>query len=412
MTSRALRCRFCNAPVTRTLVDLGEMPLANAYLCPDDLSRDEPRYPLHARVCGRCFLVQIEAVVEPSELFGDYAYFSSYSDSWLEHSHRFATRVIQDLSLGGDSFVLEIASNDGYLLRHFVDAGVPVLGIEPAGNVAAVARAGGVPTEERFFDRDFAANLLDRGAAADLVVANNVLAHVPDLNDFVAGVAMVLKVGGVVSIEVPHLLRLIEGVEFDTIYHEHFSYFSLLTLERVLAAHSLNVFDVEELPTHGGSLRIWAAHADSARPVSASVLAVRAAERAGGLDDLNTYSRFEAKVERCRRSVTDFLAAAKDEGRSVACYGAAAKGNTLLNYCGVSTRAIAFVVDRSPHKQGKYLPGTHLPISAPERVGEEKPDYLMILPWNLKDEIMVQMTYIREWGGCFVTPVPEIEVHE
>lgn len=411
MTAGALRCRFCDAPVTHTLVDLGEMPLANAYLCAEDLGRDEPRYPLHARVCGRCFLVQIEAVVDPSELFGDYAYFSSYSDSWLEHAHRFATRVIQDLSLGGDSLVLEIASNDGYLLRRFVDAGVPVLGIEPAGNVAAAARAAGVPTEERFFGRDFAANLLDRGGAADLVVANNVLAHVPDLNDFVAGMAMVLKVGGVISIEVPHLLRLIECVEFDTVYHEHFSYFSLLTAERVLAAHSLSVFDVEELPTHGGSLRIWAAHADRARPVSVSVLAVRAAERAAGLEDLETYSGFEGKVKRCRRSVTDFLAAAKDEGTTVACYGAAAKGNTLLNYCGISTRDVVFVADRSPHKQGRYLPGTHLPISAPERVGEEKPGYLIILPWNLKDEIMAQMSYIRDWGGRFVTPIPQVEVH-
>jgi len=408
--TRAVICRLCGAPVTTTFVDLGQTPLANAYLRPDDLARPEPRYPLHTLVCDGCLLVQLEALVSPDELFSDYAYFSSYSDSWVEHSRRFVESSLARLALGPESLVVEVASNDGYLLQHFVAAGVPVLGIEPARNIAQTAVARGVPTEAAFFGRATAEGLVGRGLTADLVVANNVLAHVPDLDDFVAGLALVLEPSGVVSIEVPHLLRLIEDTQFDTIYHEHFSYFSLLTAARALGDHGLVVFDVEQLDTHGGSLRIWSAPEAAGREPTDRLGDVRRQEAEAGLDRIETYAGFGARVERCRRGVVEFLAAARADGRSVVAYGAAAKGNTLLNYCGVSPADITFVADRSPEKQGRLLPGSHIPVVAPGRIAETKPDFVVILPWNLRREISTQLAEVTGWGGQFVTFVPDVAV--
>ena len=403
-------CRLCGAGVTRTFVDLGTTPLANAYLRPDQLDQPEPRYPLHTLVCDTCLLVQLEALVTPDELFSDYAYFSSYSDSWVEHARRFALSAQAALGLGPESLVVEVASNDGYLLQHFVAAGVPVMGIEPAENVAEVAVARGVRTESVFFGRATAEDLVARGLVADLVVANNVFAHVPDLGDFVAGLATVLKPSGVVSIEVPHLLRLVEEVQFDTIYHEHFSYFSLLTAERALARHGLAVFDVEQLPTHGGSLRIWSAPTGAGRPETERLGQVRRMESEAGLDRIETYAGFGARVERLREGVLSFLAEARAAGRSVVAYGAAAKGNTLLNYCGITTADIEYVADRSREKQGRLLPGSHLPVEAPGHIFETRPDYVVILPWNLRREISAQLGAIRDWGGQFVTFVPDVAV--
>ena len=409
--SGAPACRFCGAPLTLTLVDLGTMPLANSYLTAAQLARPEPRYPLHARVCGTCRLVQVDAVVPPEHIFSDYAYFSSVATSWVEHARRFTVMARRRWRLGLASKVVEVASNDGYLLRHFVAAGVPVLGIEPAANVAAEARAGGVPTEVAFFGRETAQRLHDEGVAADLMVANNVLAHVPDINDFVAGFAILLKRNGVASFEFPHLLRLIEGVQFDTIYHEHFSYLSLLAVERIFAAHGLRVFDVEELPTHGGSLRVMASRIDGRRRrEGAGLRKVRADEAAAGLAQDDAYRGFARRVEGVREDLLAFLREAKAVGRGVAAYGAAAKGNTLLNYCGIGPDLIAYAVDRSTHKQGLYLPGSHLPIFAPERLEETRPDYVLILPWNLKTEILAGMSAVRRWGGRFVIAIPALAV--
>jgi len=406
-----LACRFCGTELTHTFVDLGATPLANAYLKESDLAVAEPRYPLHARVCGECFLVQVESAVPPEEIFGDYAYFSSYAASWVDHARRFAEASIERFGLDSASRVVEVASNDGYLLRHFVAKNIPVLGVEPAANVAAAAEQAGVPTEVRFFGQETARDLLARDLAADLLVGNNVLAHVPDLNDFVAGLALLLKPDGVLSMEFPHLLRLIEGVQFDTIYHEHFSYFSFFAVERIFACYGLSVFDVERLPTHGGSLRVYAQLADgAARPVSATVSILRLEERTAGLDRLQAYRGFADKVAGVKTELLDFLRAAKAEGKAVAAYGAAAKGNTLLNTCGVDRELIDYVVDRSPHKQGHYLPGSRLPIHAPERIFETKPDYVLILPWNLRAEIVKSMDHIRDWGGRFVVPIPKVEV--
>jgi SAM-dependent methyltransferase len=406
----SLMCRFCHAALQRTLVDLGDMPLANAYLAPAEDAGSERRYPLHARVCEECWLVQVEPVVDPGVIFSEYAYFSSVSSSWSEHARRFAAQAIQQLGLTTDSLVLEVASNDGYLLRHFASAGIRILGVEPAANVAAVAVAAGLRTEVAFFGAEMALRLGDAGVSADLIVANNVLAHVPDLHDFVAGLALALKPEGTLVIEFPHLLRLIEGVQFDTIYHEHYSYFSLLTAERALAAHGLSVYHVETLTTHGGSLRLWAAHASQGRSVSRQLVDLRAEESRGGLDGAAPYDGFTSRVERCRHSLLDFLSDARGRGQTVVAYGAAAKGNTLLNYCGVTTADIPYVVDRSPHKQGRLLPGSHIPIRPPERVTETRPPYLLVLAWNLLDEILADMAHIRQWGGRFVIPVPEVEV--
>lgn len=396
-------CRLCGAALTQSLVDLGAMPLANRLLSADELDRPEPRYPLHARVCADCFLVQVESVVPPQEIFGDYSYFSSVSSSWVEHARRFAQDATRRFALDGRSKVVEVASNDGYLLKHFLALGVPCLGIEPAANVAEVARAAGVPTEVRFFGGAVAAEL---GLAADLLVANNVLAHVPDLNDFIAGLRTALKPGGVVSVEFPHLLNLLRETQFDTIYHEHFSYFSLGVVERAFGRHGLAVFDVATLPTHGGSLRVSAARVEAARPRSARVQEVLAEERAAGLDSLAAYADFGRRVQRVREELLTFLRV----NRSVLAYGAAAKGATLLNYCGVGPEQIAFVADRSTHKQGRFMPGCRLPIRSPDEVLAARPRHLLILPWNLRDEIIGEMAGIRAWGGAFVTAVPRLQV--
>jgi SAM-dependent methyltransferase len=404
-------CRFCGTPLRHTFADLGRTPLANALLFEDDLSRPEPTYPLHARVCTQCYLVQIEAMVTPEELFGDYLYYSSYSTTWLEHARAFAEDSSRRFDLDGRSLVIEVASNDGYLLRYFQDRGIPVLGIEPARNIAAEANRAGIPTEVEFFGVPLAQSLAARGLQPDLLVGNNVLAHVPDLNDFVGGLATLLKPDGVLSVEFPHLLNLIAEVQFDTIYHEHFSYFSLLAVERVFAGHGLRIFDVERVPTHGGSLRISAGLADSSsREVTPKVGELRDVESRAGLDQVATYERFSETVEAAKQSFRSFLETARDEGKLVAGYGAAAKGNTLLNTVGVSTDLIAYVVDRNPHKQGLFLPGSHIPVHAPEMVLESKPDFLLILPWNLKAEVMDQMSHIRRWGGEFVVAIPETRI--
>jgi len=403
-------CRNCAARLREVFADLGRMPLANSYLTASALRAPEPSYPLVARLCTACLLVQIDDVVPPGTIFSDYPYFSSYSATWVEHARRYAEAMIDRLGLGPQSEVVEIASNDGYLLQHFVAAGIPVLGVEPAANVAAAAIEKRVPTEIAFFGEATARQLAAEGHCADLIAANNVLAHVPDINDFVAGFKHLLKPGGVATFEFPHLLRLIEHVQFDTIYHEHFSYFSLLTAERVLARHGLRVFDVEELSTHGGSLRLFVGHEAGGQPEGAGLHAVRAAESAARLSEPAGYQGFQARIDLVRDGFLSYLDDAKRKGRRIAAYGAAAKGNTLLNFCGVGTDGIAFVVDRNPYKQGRFLPGSHLPIFDPEAVFETRPDDLVILPWNLADEIAREMADIRAWGGRFVIAVPEIRV--
>ena len=406
-------CRFCSAPLTQTFVDLGLSPLANSLVAEKDLERQEARYPLHAYVCSECLLVQLGEFASPQDIFEDYVYFSSFSDSWVEHARRYAEQAIERFGLDESSSVVEIASNDGYLLQWFVERGVPVLGVEPAANVAAAAVERGIPTIVRFFGEETARDLVGEGRHADLLIGNNVLAHVPALNDFVGGMKVLLAPHGVVTMEFPHLLRLIEETEFDTIYHEHFSYFSALTVERVFAAHGLRLFDVEELPTHGGSLRIYATHAEGpSHEDTGNVTALVERERAAGLSDLATYAHFGERVREVREGLREFLEEARANGHSVAAYGAAAKGVTLLNYCGIGPELVEYVADRSPHKQGLYLPGVRLPIRSPEHVAETKPDYLLLLAWNLKDEIIQQMSHVREWGGRFVTPLPEVAVHE
>ncbi|WP_026091643.1 class I SAM-dependent methyltransferase [Blastomonas sp. AAP53] len=403
-------CRFCDAPLEHMVVDLGSTPLANNYLSHDQLREPEAVYPLRAIVCTQCWLVQTDAMVSAESIFSHYAYFSSYSASWVEHARQFTVMARERFSLTNASQVVEIASNDGYLLRHFIDAGIPVLGIEPATNVADVARAAGVPTENRFFGAETARDLVSRGLAADLLVGNNVFAHVPDINNFVAGLSTALKPDGVISLEFPHLLQLMENKQFDTIYHEHFYYFSLLAVETVFARHGLKLFDVEELATHGGSLRILGCRADSqAHPIGPGLAKVRADEAAAGLDRLESYAAFQASIEPIRRDLNAFLQQAKTDGKSVAAYGAAAKGNTLLNFCGVTTDLIAYVVDSNPHKQNHYLPGSKLPIHAPQKMAETRPDYVLILPWNIKDEIVAAHD-IKAWGGQFVVPVPALAI--
>ncbi len=404
-------CRFCSTPLTETFCDLGTSPLSNSYIAADELQAEEQFYPLHAYVCGECFLVQLDEFASPQEIFSDYAYYSSYSDSWLEHSRNYTQLMQTRLGLDASSLVVELASNDGYLLQYFVDAGIPVLGVEPAANVAAAAIDKGIPTIVKFFGTDTARDLANAGQKADLLLGNNVLAHVPDINDFVAGMAIALQPDGIITMEFPHLLQLIENNQFDTIYHEHFSYFSLLSAERIFAKHGLQIFDVEELPTHGGSLRIYARLA-SKEPVSDNIVALRKNEADAGLSRLDTYAAFGEKAEKAKRNLLEFLVAAKRDGKRVAAYGAPAKGNTLLNYCGVTQDLIDFTVDRNPAKQDRFLPGTHIPIYAPEKLSDTKPDYVLILPWNIKDEIMDKMRHIRDWGGKFVVPIPAVEVLE
>lgn len=404
------RCRFCGAGLRDVVVDLGAQPLANAYLTEADLRRPEPFYPLRLLVCAACFLVQVEETVTPERLFSDYAYFSSYSDSWLRHAQVYADTVMQRFGFDAQSRVVEVASNDGYLLQFFATRGLQVLGIDPAANVAAAANANNIPTIVEFFGRAVAERLAAEDKRADLLVGNNVLAHVPNLNDFVAGLAVALKPQGVLTMEFPHLMRLMAENQFDTIYHEHCSYFSLTTVARVFGAHGLSLFDVEELPTHGGSLRIYAQHRDAQRPVTTRVTALLNREQREGAVDLDRYQAFSEQVKATKRRLLQFLITAKEAGQRIAAYGAPAKGNTLLNYCGIRTDFVEWTVDRSPHKHGRYLPGSHIPIHHPDRVREEKPDLVLILPWNLKEEIAEQLAYVREWGGKFVTPIPEVRV--
>jgi SAM-dependent methyltransferase len=404
------KCRFCGAPVDAVFADLGMSPLANSYLPPERANGMEPFYPLRALVCGNCFLVQLEEFETPERIFSDYAYFSSYSSSWLDHSRRYAEQMVGLLELDGDSHVVEIASNDGYLLQFFHDRQIPVLGIEPAANVAKVALQKGIPTLVEFFGRDTASSLAGE-SAADLLLGNNVLAHVPDLNDFVAGMKTLLKPGGVITMEFPHLMRLIEDNQWDTIYHEHFSYFSFLTVSRVFEAHGLRLFDVEELPTHGGSLRVYGCHEENpAKVESEAARELRERERAAGYEELETYLGYGRRVEADKRQILGFLIGLKQQGLRVVGYGAPAKGNTLLNYCGVRRDFIDYTCDLNPHKQGHFLPGSHIPIRSPEAILEDKPDVVLILPWNLKDEIVEQLSFIREWGGRFAARTPELEL--
>jgi hypothetical protein len=405
-------CRHCGMPLKHTFVDLGMSPLSNAYVKPEGLSGMEPFFPLHVFVCGSCFLVQLEEFESPAAIFRDYAYFSSYSESWLEHCRRYVSMIVARLGLDQRSHVVEIGSNDGYLLRYFVEAKIPCLGVEPAANVAAVARRHGIPTEVCFFGAETSQRLKARGHAADLLLGNNVLAHVPDINDFVRGLAILLKDEGVVTMEFPHLLQLLQHTQFDTIYHEHFSYLSILAVERVFHSQGLRLFDVERLPTHGGSARIYACHESDQRPEEAGLVEIRRDEAAAGLDRLATYTGFEQKVQKVKRDLLSFLIEAKNQGKRVAGYGAAAKGTTLLNYCGIREDLLDYVADRSPHKQGRYIPGVHIPIFPPQRVFETRPDYLLMLPWNLRQEIGQQMSGIRKWGARFVVAIPRLEVFE
>jgi hypothetical protein len=404
-------CRFCGAVLRATFVDLGMSPLCQTHIEPHQLNHMERFYPLHAWVCERCWLVQLEQYVSPDEIFSDYAYFSSYSDSWVEHARRYAESMISRLSLGPQSLVMEIASNDGYLLQHFLARDVPCRGIEPAANVAEAAIAKGIPTTVRFFGRQTAAEVASQYGRVDLLLGNNVLAHVPDINDFVAGMAILLKPDGVITMEFPHLLRLMDENQFDTIYHEHFSYLSFGTVERIFAHHGLRLFDVEELPTHGGSLRIYGCHAsDATHPNTTAVDKLRGTELERGLQNLATYGAFEARVKDTKRKLLRFLIDARASGKTIVGYGAPGKGNTLLNYCGIRTDLLDYTVDRSPHKQGRYTPGTHIPILDPAAIRETRPDYVLILPWNLQSEITQQFAYIREWGGRWVVPIPTVRI--
>jgi 2-polyprenyl-3-methyl-5-hydroxy-6-metoxy-1,4-benzoquinol methylase len=385
-------------------------PPSNAFLAKERLWRMESFYPLHALVCGDCLLVQLEQFESPQSIFGDYVYFSSYSDTWLAHARKYVTAIIPRLGLGSASSVVEIASNDGYLLQYFVEAGVPVLGVEPAANVAGVARQRGINTIVKFFGSTTAAELVAGGARADLIIGNNVLAHVPDLNDFVVGLSILLAPEGVITMEFPHLLRLIEFNQFDTIYHEHFSYFSMLSVAKIFAAHDLVIYDVDEIPTHGGSLRIYASHKSANRVVTPAVEILRKKELERGLGELGIYIDFEDRVRATKRHFLEFLISAKQSRKSIVAYGAAAKGNTLLNYCGARGDFIDYAVDRSPYKQGLFLPGSHIEVCSPDLIRQTRPDYLLILPWNIKEEIMDQMAFIRGWGGRFVVPIPTVQI--
>lgn len=405
-------CRSCGAQLEHTFCDLGMSPLSNAFLTAEQLERMEPFYPLHAYVCGRCFLVQLREFESPQHIFGgDYAYFSSYSQTWLDHARAYVEHMIERFAFGPASMIVEIASNDGYLLQYFKEKDVPVLGIEPAENCAHAAMQAGIPTLMKFFGSELASELKAQGKSADLLLGNNVLAHVPSLNDFVKGLKVLLKPKGVITMEFPHLLNLMRENQFDTIYHEHFSYFSFLTAEEVFTRQELKVFDVDRLSTHGGSLRVYAAHSeDATKPITREVTRLRDEETRAGLADLRTYRGFSDQVRRTKRKLLEFLVGAKSSGKSVVGYGAPAKGNTLLNYCGVRTDFLDYTVDRSPQKQGKFLPGTHIPIFHPDRLRDTRPDYVLILPWNIKEEIVSQMSHVREWGGKFVVPIPEVEV--
>ncbi len=408
LAEETAHCRLCGETLTQSFVDLGMSPLCESYLIRDQLDRMEAFYPLHAMVCGSCFLVQLKQYVSADDIFTEYAYFSSYSTSWVEHARRYCEMIQARLGLDARSLVVEVASNDGYLLQHFRPLGVPVLGIEPAANVAKAARERGVPTLVEFFGAKMAQRLAMEGRRADLIVGNNVLAQVPDLNDFTAGLARLLAPEGVITLEFPHLERLMAESQFDTIYHEHFSYFSLVTIERLAARHGLTVFDVEELPTHGGSLRVYLAHQGSSHAVAPAVGLLCERERRLGIEDLASYRAFAEQVKNTKRRLLAFLIEAKDAGKRICGYGAPGKGNTLLNYCGIGTDFLDFTVDRSPYKQGRFTPGMHIPIRPVAALDEARPDFVLILPWNLKDEIVRQMRHIGDWGGRFVLPIPEV----
>ncbi len=403
-------CRFCGTTLEHVFADLGETPLANSYLEPHQLEDPEPVFPLKVMICGECLLVQLPELESAEAIFNDYAYFSSYSDSWLAHAKVYCDLVVDRFALDGKSQVVEVASNDGYLLKNFVARGIPVLGIEPAANVAKAAEAAGVTTRVEFFGRDTAAALATEGIRADLLLGNNVVAHVPDLMDFIAGIPLVLKPAGVMTLEFPHLLRLMDGNQFDTIYHEHFSYFSFKTARAVLAANALEVFDVQEIPTHGGSLRIFAQHRDSGvHETAPAVEDLAARERSAGMSSLETYLDFDRSARQTRDGLLEFLRERKRQGKSVAAYGAPAKGNTLLNYCGIGSETIDFTVDRSPHKQGRFLPGSRIPIHPPEKLFERRPDTVLILPWNLVQEIAQALAGVADWGGELFVAIPEVQ---
>ena len=404
------KCRLCGNPLKYTFVDLGMQPLCESYIAENQLNKMESFYPLHTYVCDKCFLVQLEEYVCPEDIFTEYAYFSSYSDAWLQHAKNYVNMITEKLNLKGESQVIEIASNDGYLLQYFVEKKIPVLGIEPAANVAKVAVNKGVPTNVEFFNLKSAEKLVSEKKQADLLIGNNVLAQVPNLNEFVESMKIALKPHGVINMEFPHLLKLIDENQFDTIYHEHFSYFSLISVEKLFANHNLTIYNVEELSTHGGSLRIYACHSsDKSKPIDPSVKKLRDLELAQGLSGLKKYFTFAEKVKETKRNFLSFLIDQKRKGKSIVGYGAPGKGNTMLNYCGIRTDFIDFTVDRNPYKQGKYLPGTHIPILNPEKIKQAKPDYVLILPWNIKEEIISQLSYIGEWGGKFVVAIPEVK---
>lgn len=406
-----MKCRHCNTPLTLSLIDLGSAPPSNAYLSAARLHQPELWYPLRVLVCESCWLAQTEDFARANELFaGDYAYFSSYSTSWLEHARRYVADMRQRFTLGAASRVVEVAANDGYLLRYVRDAGIPCYGIEPTASTAAAARALGLEIVEQFFGTTLARELVSADRQADLIAANNVLAHVPDINDFVAGFALLLKPGGVATFEFPHLLRLLAESQFDTIYHEHYSYLSLTSVARIFAANGLQVFDVDELPTHGGSLRVFAQRADGPHPVAATVAAMLECEARAGLTHRDTYLALQARAQAIKNALLRFLIDCHDRGERVAAYGAAAKGNTLLNFAGVRADLLPWVVDRNPHKQGQFLPGCRIPVVVEARLWSERPDYVLILPWNLRDEISTQLAAVRDWGGRFVTAVPELAI--
>jgi hypothetical protein len=403
-------CRLCHAPLTTSFVDLGMSPLCESFLSADQIDQMEPYYPLHALVCGGCFLVQLKEYVKPEHIFTEYAYFSSYSTLWVEHARQYCEMIKARLGLSSKSQVFEIASNDGYLLQHFLALGVPVIGIEPAANVAKVARQKNIPTLVEFFGLKLAHRLVSEGRRADLIIGNNVLAQVPDLNDFAAGMVHLLAPNGVITLEVPHLLRLIDDNQFDTIYHEHFSYFSLATIDRLAGRHGLKVFDVEHLSTHGGSLRVYLCRAEASHAISPAVTTLLAHEREIGFEDIRSYEQFSARVHRTKRQLLSFLIQCKEAGARLCGYGAPGKGNTLLNYCAIGTDFLDFTVDRNPYKQGRYTPGMHIPILPVCAIDEAKPDYLLILPWNLKHEIVAQMRHVGAWGCKMIVPIPHVEV--
>jgi SAM-dependent methyltransferase len=408
--TRRTNCRFCGAPLTHSVVDLGAQPPCSSFLHADRFHDPEPIFPLHAKVCAQCLLVQLDTDVAPDSIYSEYAYFSSYSVLWLAHAKQYVDMIVPKLGLDASSTVVELASNDGYLLRNFVARGINAYGIDPAANVAEAAIKNGIPTVVEFFGVETARRLVAEGKQADLILGNNVFGHIPDINDFVGGMKLLLKRGGTITIEIPHFMRLVENNQFDTIYHEHYCYHTLLTDRKIFARHGLRLFDVEELPTHGGSVRMYACHDDDLRPVSAAVETLIAEERRRGFDALPAYTAFGERVKETKRKLLTFLIEARRAGKVVVGYGAPGKGNTLLNYCGIREDFVDYVVDRNPYKHGRFLPGSRIPIYAPDRVADTKPDYVLILPWNIKDEIIKQMAHIRDWGGRFVVPIPKTVV--